>query len=318
MAGESYAGHATSIRGLGARAEARAAGPTTLQRMRTIMESGEQRFVGKGSEYDQPYYRQTGVPGTYTDAQQIEFSKLAQSLTYEDIARPATRRQAAFDLTKRAGERYGSTDKLSPQDLHNFLREWKYEAGQVESAERRKKGIGFDPLTRGLAFKEQLDRQRAANKGVPYTKNFLRGREPGSGKPEWDEPIPGRPTTSSSSWGDPRDLVRQGANLEASQAFREGTSGPPIAVDPFKGVDTRPKHRAGKDSRPSSPPPGRTTEPGGAFAKTTASNIISVEGQREGKRRAGKRYRRSRAGALTQQPTAGTILGDATGAGVLG
>jgi len=305
MAGESYAGHATSIRGLGARAEARAAGPTTLQRMRTIMESGEQRFVGKGSEYDQPYYRQTGVPGTYTESQQAEFSKLAQSLTYEDIGRGQPTKHAGV-LSRALGTGKG---KLSPQDLWSFLGEWKGEAGG-SAPEHDIYGRGSAGLIRrGFAGQEQRGRQRAAERGLPYEAppdafGINRGRSP-------------HPTTSAKNWGDPRDMVRQGANVGAAQAFREGTSGPPIAVDPFKGVDTRTKmQKRGKPSK--GPAPTRTTEPGGAFSQLTSRTSATAEGQREGKRRAGKRYRRSRAGALTQQPTAGTILGDATGAGVLG
>lgn len=232
-------------------------------------------------------YRQGGpITGwQYAPEQQGEFSRLAQSLTYQDARgyyaqsqqSRGRRRRGEPAYLGRAADWHG-TSVMSREHLSGLLSAMEKDPIHPKpSTGRRSRGI------KRFTFQG----------GVPVIP-------------------PGEP--------DYHHLVRKGANAEAALAFREGRAGLASPVDPFEGVNTptyrRSSMRQDKGRRYSRASSATSGPPEPTFA--AGGPHLDAKGSEEGKRRAGKRYRRSRAGSLTQQPRAGTMLGDTSGVEVLG
>jgi hypothetical protein len=274
-----------------------------------VMGSGSPMRVTKGSEYDHPYYKQQGKgpPDQYTQEQTMAASRAAQAFTYEDARGYASSQGLIVGgkfpnhgpaWTGNRMERRGpgtpyrvgtptKTGKMSNQDLYDML-------GHMQKNAQPK----------------------APGNPVAMQMGSLGNRE-GYQDAMKDWPGPG-----SRRWGDARQMVQDGANYAAAAAYGEGRTARPSQVDVWEGVDRKPPKRE-SFARPSE---GRQTadhiiaQEGGVYAKRGGALPGGVETlQREGKAQAGSRYRRkrSRSSVMTEQPTAGSLLGGG-GGGVLG
>lgn len=274
-----------------------------IDAMTKLMRSGKQRPVQPGEEFDHPYYKQahTGVPAVYTDEQQIEFAQLAQSLTYADTLewdkahsptfryRPPTYAGgsglftmgglASDSLSTNRNKRPG--DQLSAQDLHDFLKAFKSKTARVD-----RMGNFGTPMTG--------PRSRTGAMARAFGPNYAKAGE----------------------WMDPIEMVRSGANLAASKGFGEGRTGYSKYVDPFEGVDVK-KPKAFTQAAPTAE--AGATNPGLRVAEMAPLPGSTEAELRAGKTGAGRAYRRrSRSASMTEQPTAGRLLGAQQGSQVLG
>jgi hypothetical protein len=266
-----------------------------------ILASGSARAVSEGSEYDHPYYKQEGpggdyaegVPAQYTRDQNIEFSRIAQSLTYQDAralgaitgrVTPAQRRAQAGKYRNMSWGRSNLTGKMSSQHLHDFLK-------FAVSDTKQRQGI-----------------DRSMQRAVSNRASMKNARN------KWE--LPSHGAHLARSWGDPIQMVQDGANYVAAGAYGAGRTGRPTQVNVWEGVDRK---RTGQQQR--RPTADHLTSQTGVFAERGGALPGGVESlQREGKARAGSRYRRkrSRSSAITEQQTDGSLLGGGSGAGVLG
>ncbi len=275
-----------------------------VNQMLGILASGSARAVAEGGEYDHPYYKQEGsggdyaegVPAQYTRDQNIEFSRLAQSLTYQDARAlgmaPGTtltyaqRRAQARKYMNTSWGTSNRTGKMSSQHLYDFLQfavsDTKYKQGSTRSMER--------------AVYNSAGNSRNRVFSTHY--------------------VPPDGAHLARSWGDPIQMVQDGANYAAAGAYGAGRTGRPTQVNVWEGVDRK---RTGQQQR--RPTADHLTSQTGVFAERGGALPGGVESlQREGKARAGSRYRRkrSRSSAITEQQTDGSLLGGGSGAGVLG
>ncbi len=285
-----------------------------LQSFFDTMGSATPRRVTKGSEYDHPYYKQPGkgVPGQYTREQTMAASRAAQAFTYEDAQNyfeSSGRRMDAGDTW--AGKVYGprtggiigfghrptKTGKMSNQDLYDML-------GHMQK--NAQPNTPLNPI--GVMF--------SSFESDPY------GTSSGGGIDEYKQRMKTWPGPGHRRWGDAQQMVQDGANYAAAAAYGEGRTARPSQVDVWEGVDRKPP----KPRSYFNPSERRPTadhiiaQQGGVYAERGGALPGGVETlQREGKAQAGSRYRRkrSRSADMTEQPTAGSLLGGG-GGGVLG
>lgn len=290
---------------------------SSIDRMFEIARSGTlaprdaSAYAGEGgSEYPRGY--RVGGPTTglqYTTEQQSEFSRLAQSLTYQDA-----RGYHAQSTQQPRGRRAGGPAW--------YGREVDWHGTSVMSREHLS-GL-LSAMEKNPIHPKGTDRRSRPG--------HWRVRSPGGGHLQMD-PTGARvdPRNVALHTGEPdyHHLVRKGANAEAALAFREGRAGLASPVDPFEGVNTPTYRRS--SMRQGFHRDGRQRDKGRRYSRASSATSgppeptfaaggpkLDAKGSAEGKRRAGKRHRRSRAGSLTQQPRAGTMLGDASGVEVLG
>ena len=264
-----------------------------IERMYDILTSGELRRDTAGTEYDAQLTGRT-PPGIYTSQQQERFSTLAQSLTYTDAA-----------------QYYGADYIQLRGEPGNYSWYGRSNPGGMPEGFNESGAAGTDTLSNVDLYKLLGD--------MPSRLPKLRG---GNKVETWMDPrsAPGYSQNSIySSWGNLHAMARDGANVSSGSAFESGSAGSPNYVDPFEGVDTSYIDSPPKTTKYESTPPPPPSHTSGSMATglpPSISKLAPLPGQPS--KIAGSGRRRSRSADMTEQPTAGRLLGAYKGSQVLG